>query len=201
MPTVLAVHPSVPARTLDSLIELIRAAPGRYRYGTFGAGTTASLAAELFKSETQLDIREAVAKPPPLTPLMLAAKGEAEILFEPFIVLARGMKEGTAVPVAVMGHSRLSFLPGVPTTVEAGQKQLTAYNWSGLVAPARTPREIILVLNRAVHSVLAEIETQTTFMQHGLQAEGGTPEQLRQFIASELAKWSRALPLSATAPQ
>jgi len=196
-PSIVAVHPSLPARTLGELTDLIKAAPGRYRYATTGSGSHSYFAGELFKSQTQLDIKDVEAKIP-LTAWRVLVNGDADIIFEVSVVLAASVKEGRARALAVMGHGRLSQFPDVPTTVELGLPELTAYVWSGLVAPAGTPPAIIQVLNEATRSILSEIETQATFVRYGMQAEGSTPEQFHRLIRAELTKWSRALPLSAT---
>jgi len=193
----IAVNSSFPARTLEELTALIKAAPGRYRYATLGPGSHSFIVGELFKSQTGLDIKEVTVKVPRRA-LQAVAEGEADFAFDVSVVVAVWAKEGRVRPLAVMGRGRSQAFPDVPTTVELGMRDLTAYVWSGLVAPARTPPEIVAVLNRAMQSVLSEIETQTTFNKYGMQAEGGTPDQFRSLIVAELTKWSRAVPLSAT---
>lgn len=195
-PSGLAVHPSFPAEKFDQLMAAIKDSPGRYRYATLGPGAHSFLTAELFKSQTQLDIKEVVAK---RRAWELVANGEADIIFDGAVPLFPAVKEQRLRMLAILGHARFPSLPEVPTTVELGHPELTSYIWSGLVAPAGTPPEIIKVLNQATQSVLSEIETQATFSRYGMHAEGSTPEELRRFISSELTKWSRTLPLSATA--
>lgn len=195
-PSALAVHPSFPAQKFDQLMAAIKDAPGRYRYATLGPGSHSFLTGELFKSQTQLDVKEVVTK---RRAWELVANGDADMIFDAAVPLFTGVKEQRMRMLAVMGHARFPSLPEVPTTVELGHPELTSYVWSALVAPARTPPEIIQVLNQATQSVLSEIETQATFSRYGMHAEGSTPAELRQFIGSELTKWSRALPLSATA--
>jgi tripartite-type tricarboxylate transporter receptor subunit TctC len=115
-------------------------------------------------------------------------------------VVAARVKEGHLRPIAVLGHARVPQFPDVPTAAEAGLPDLTSYTWSGIVAPAATPPQIVEVLNDAMQSVLSEIETQARFLKAGMIPERSTPEQLRRFIVAELTKWSRAVPLSATVP-
>ena len=197
LPMVVAVHPSMSANTFAELLDVIKASPGRYRYATLGRGSQPSLGGELFKSVTQLDIRELAARPP-LMPRELLAKGEADLQFDTALVMAFLARQGQARVLAVMGTARVPYLPNVPTTVELGHPELLVYTWSGLVAPAGTPPAIIEEINRAVQSVMSEIETQETFSRHGMTAAGSTAAMFRTLIVAELVRWSRALPLSAT---
>ena len=200
MAAMVVVNPSLPAQNLGELAALIKAAPGRYRYATSGVGTLSFLGGELFKSLTRLDIREVQAKGPTAAAQSVVS-GDADMMFDLPVFFVKHAREGKLRPLAAMGISRSPDFRDVPTAVEAGLPELLAYAWSGVVAPAGTPRDIVDVINRAVRSVLAEIETQATFQRYGLFAEGSTPGEFERIIRAELTKWSRALPLSATAPR
>ncbi len=199
MPATVSVNPSIPARTLHELLELIKGAPGRYRYSTAGVGTTSFLVGELFKTQTGLDVRDVAFKGPGAAVQGVIA-GHADILFEPAAFLPSKAKDGLLRPLAVLGHGRYPQLKDVPTASEAGAPDLIAYVWAGLVAPYGTDAETIDVLNRAVQQVLSEIETMATFQKVGMHAEGSTPQQFHDLIRGDFAKWSRAIPLSATVP-
>jgi tripartite-type tricarboxylate transporter receptor subunit TctC len=197
-PAMTVVNPKIPARNMEELTALIKASPGRYRYAHAGVGSLSYLSGELFKSQTGLDIKDVSVKGPAAA-TQSVINGDADMMFDLALFFVFKAREGQVRPLAVMGYNRVPGLPDVPTVAEAGMPELTAYNWTGLVAPSGTPPETIDVVNRAVHSVLSEIETQATFQKHGTSAEGSTPAQFHRLIEAELVKWARALPLSATA--
>lgn len=197
MKAVLAVNPAVPAQTLAELTALLKANPGRYRYAHAGAGTHSFLTAELFKTQTGLDIRDVAAKGPAAA-VETVARGDADIYMDVAVGLFKAMDEGRVRPIAVMALARVPNRPQIPTTVEQGMPELLSYTWTGVLAPHGTPPAIIEVLNRAVGSVLSEMEAQATFVRYGMQAEHSAPEEFQRIIAGDLARWSRALPLSAT---
>lgn len=200
MPCVLAVNPAIQARDLDELVAALKGAPGRFRYATDGWGTMPFRAGELFKTETGVDIRELAAKTP-LAAVESLARGNADLMFELSVFFLAPAREGRVRPLAIMGHARLPELPGVPTTAELGFPGMVAYYWTGVVGPAGMPRGIVEVLNRAVRDILAEIETQATFRRLRIVAESSTPGEFHRLIGAEFAKWSRVVPLSATAPR
>lgn len=197
-PGMAVIHPKLPARDLGELVSLIKASPGRYKYSTSGEGTHSYLAGELFKSTTGLDVRGENYKGPANAVKALVA-GEVDMMFDLAIFSIPKVRDGELRALAIMGPNRIRELPDVPTVAEAGMPEFTAYNWSGLAAPSGTAQETVQVLNKAVREVLAELETNATFRNAGLYAEGSTPEELHKLIQAELAKWARALPLSATA--
>jgi|SRR6266850_930215 len=197
MAAVIVVNPSLPARTLQELTALVKASPGRYRYATAGSGSLSFLAGELFKSQTQLDVKEVQAKGP-IAAAQSVASGGADMMFDLAVFFVPGAREGKLRPLATMASGRIPQFSEVPSTTEAGMPDLIAYSWSGLVAPFGTPPETVDVINRAAQAVLAEIETQATFQRYGLVAEGSSPGEFHRIIRAELTKWARALPLSAT---
>lgn len=200
MPAMVAVNPKVPARSLAEFVEMLKAAPGRYRYAHGGVGAFSYLNGELFKSQTGADIRDISSKGPSAA-VQSVVNGDAEAMFDLALFFIPRVREGQLKPLAVMGFNRIPELRDVPTAEESGFPELVAYNWAGLVAPFGTRAETIDVINKALQGTLSEIETQATFQKYGLYAEGSTPAQFHRFIQAELTKWARALPLSATTPR
>ena len=200
MKTLISVSPDMPVTKYEELLALLKNSPGKYRYATGGPGTTSHLAAELFKAETGLDIGELIVKGP-MAAIEAVGRGQAHIVFELSVIQEQAVREGKLRPLAAMAGRRVPHFPGVPTTAELGMPELVAYSWSGIVAPHGTPPAIAEVINRAVGEVLSEIETQTTLLRYRLQVEHGSAEEFQQLIHGELTRWSRAVPLSASAPR
>ena len=197
MPAVVVVPSGSDFRTLDALFARAKAAPGKIRFAHAGPGSGGYFNGELVKSVIGLDLRDSVYKGS-VASLQAIAAGDAEIACESLVLVMQSIRGERLRAIAVMGRGRSGLLPDVPTTTEAGYPGLTAYTWQGLLVPAGTSAATVEVLNRAVQSVLGEIEAQATFARVGLTAEGSSPEEFRRIIESEFVKWSRALPLSAT---
>jgi tripartite-type tricarboxylate transporter receptor subunit TctC len=192
-PYILVVSPQHPARNIGQLTALIRSAPGRVRYASLGRASNQFLAGELYQLLAQLEMREVVADVPRTTPLQLLQSGQADILVESFPGISGRIQDGSVRALAVLGHDRLPHVPDLPTAVEQGQGQLTIYQWSGLVAPAGTPAEAVLEINRAIQTVLRTQDVQAALLQQGLQAFTGPPEDMHALIKAGRAQWARVL--------
>jgi len=198
--SVIAVNPAVPAKNLDELMALLKASPGKYRYATSGPGGHSYMTGELFKTQTGMDIVDVPFRGP-IAAVEAVASGNADILFELAVLSRKAAADGRVRPIVTMGFEREPLFPQVPATAELGMRDLTSYFWGGIVAPAGTPPTIVEVINRAVRSVLSEMEAQATFLRYSMQAETSTPQEFHNLIQGELTKWSRVVPLSATAPR
>jgi tripartite-type tricarboxylate transporter receptor subunit TctC len=191
-PHMLAVHPSVPARTVKEFIALAKAKPGQLSYGSAGRGTPAHLAGELFKLAFDLDITHV-----PFTgggPAITATLGG----HTPAIVsaLPTGAPYATAGQVralAMMGAKRSSLLPDVPTMAEATGVDLEADIVTGLVAPAGTSSDIIDLLHRTVAKITAPAEFRERLAGLGFETVASTPEHFAAWIRAEIAKWGKVI--------
>jgi tripartite-type tricarboxylate transporter receptor subunit TctC len=188
-PLIIAVHPSVPAKSLGEVVAYAKANPGKLSWGSQGFGTAPHLLAELFKLETGAKI---VHVPYRGTAPMLAAAvaGEVQMIADPMTTSLPHVQSGSLRAIAIAGSERSSKLPDVPTTVEAGYPKLQAPFWLGVVAPAGTPRAIIDKLNAALRESLAVSETRARLANLGADIKIGTPEAFGNMLARELALWT-----------
>jgi tripartite-type tricarboxylate transporter receptor subunit TctC len=186
-PFALVVAPRVPADTLQQFIAYARANPGRLNFGT-PVGTLAHLTGELFRIRTGIDVV--------VIPYKGAATAVTDILaaqvdmsFEPTSVLVSHIHDGKVRPLAVTGSARSPQLPDVPTMTESGLAGFTSYSWTGLLAPAGTPAQIVDRLNGAINQGLQSAELNSNLGRLGAEAKAGSPQDFAAFIAEETRKW------------
>ena len=152
---VLVVHPSLPVRNVAELVALARKQPGKLDFASPGYGTSLHLAAELFKTAENIDIVHVPYKGG-LQAVTDVLAGKPEIMFNVLPSALPYIQAGKLRALAVTGASRAAVLPDVPTMIEAGVPNYTAFTWNGLLAPARTPRPIIDTINAAVARALKD---------------------------------------------
>ena len=194
-PLLIAVNASVPATTLAQLISLAKEKPGALNYASAGNATPPHLAAELFKnlSGTQLTHVPYKGGGPALT---AAAGGEVQLIFEGLVTLLPQIKAGRLRALAITAATRDAALPDVPTVAEAGLAAFQVNFWSGLVAPAGTPAEVVNALNGALRKALATTDARDTLTKFGLIPSGNTPAEFARFIDSEIAHWDKVIQAS-----
>jgi tripartite-type tricarboxylate transporter receptor subunit TctC len=188
---VLVVQSKLPAKSLSELVELARASPGKLSYGSGGVGSSNQLAAELLKSMAKIDLLHVPYKSATLALTGLLA-GEVDVVIVAASSVAAYVKEGRLRALAVLDSKRSSAMPEVPTAAQAGMN-IVAVNWYVLLAPAGTPREIVVRLNaeaqRAMHS---------SDMRERLEAIGGepvsaSPEDTAAFLRKEYEQWGKVI--------
>jgi len=185
-----AVNAQVPARTLQEFIALAKRSPGKLSYASAGSGTPPHLAAELFKSIAGVDLLHVPYKggAPAINDLV---GGQVQAIFEGEVVLLPHIKSGRVRALAITGTKRAAELPDVPTFAEAGLPKYDAYFWSGLVAPAGTPEQIVGKLNGVLVQALNAPDSRDSLTRQGLEPAPTTPTQFATFIASEVERWGR----------
>ena len=191
-PVVIAVHPSIPARTVTELVELAKKRPGQLNYGSPGVGTSPHLTGELFKIQTGADIVHVPYKgnAEAITDLI---GGQISIVFTgvpPVVPLA---KAGKVRLLATTGKQRMPNLPDVPTIAEAGVTGADVLIWYGVVVPAATPRDVIARLNREIVKLMNLPDVREKFAQQSVDPATDTPEQFAQMIRDEVARWSKVI--------
>ena len=186
---VLAIHSAVPASTLTDFITEARRAPGKLAYASAGNGTPPHLAAEFFKSVAGVDLLHVPYKGGAQA-LNDVASGQAQAIFEGLVTLAPQIRAGRIRALAITGDRRDASLSDIPTFSQAGLPQYDAYFWSGLVAPAGTPPEIISRLNTVLVQGLERPDIREAFERQGLQTAPSTPQAFGTFIASEIERWA-----------
>lgn len=189
---VLVVHPSVPAKNLKELIQLVRNNPGKLNYGSGGIGTTTHLAPELLKSLEKLDIVHVPYKGSGVA-LIAVAGGQVDMLVVAAPAAIGQIQAGRVRPIAVLSPERLSSLPKVPTTKEQGFENFEISVWYGMLAPAATPREIINRLNAELNKAMTAPDMKSKLAANGVDPLTGTPEQFGNFIRSEAARFAKVI--------
>ncbi len=189
---VLAAHPSVPAKNLQELIALARARPGQLNFASSGIGSSNQMGGELLKLMAKINIVHVPYKgnAPALTD---AVGGHVELLFVGVPALVPHLQSGRLRAIAIGSLKRFAALPEVPTFDESGLPGFHSTNWFGMMAPARTPRELVTRLNVEVGKVLASAEVRGRFVSEGIEPIGGTPEQFGAFIRDEIVKYAKVV--------
>ena len=190
-PSILAVHSSVPAKTLSELIALAKAQPGKLTYGSSGAGGSQHVAGELFKQRAGVDLIHVPYKGAAGAMADLMA-GHISMAFMTSLSALPHMKDGRIRPIAVASTSRLPQLPDVPTFIESGLTGYESDSWSGLLAPSKTPPEIVAKLQREVAKALAAPDLREKLTSQGALVVGNTPAEFKAHIQQEVTYWSRA---------
>ena len=191
-PTVLVVNPSLPARSVQELIDLAKQKPGTLNFASGGTGTSVHLAGELFRSMTGISIVHVPYRGsgPAVADLL---GGSVQMIFDTAPSATSHVKGGRLRALAVTGPRRLPELSDVPTFAELGFKDFDASAWYGLLAPPGTPGDVIQTLNAEVNRALSDPGVAKRLQDLGAEPAPGTPEQLRAFLTAELDKWGKVI--------
>jgi tripartite-type tricarboxylate transporter receptor subunit TctC len=186
---ILVVNPSVPARSMAELIALAKAKPGKYNFASSGYGAAAHLAGELFKVAAKIDIVHVPYKgaAPALQDVIA---GHVDMMFATAASVVEHIRAGSVRPLAVTTLKRIAVMPEIPTIDELGLKGFEATTWHGLVAPAKTSKDIVTRLNRATVDALHDPVVRTQLGNLGVEIAGSTPEEFAAYIKSEIPKWT-----------
>ncbi len=191
-PQVLAMHPSLPAKSVKELVALARAMPGQLSYASAGGGSSQHLAGELFKMMNKVDIVHVPYKggQPALVDVI---SGQVAFMFINTLEVLPHARSGRLKVLAVASARRSSVLPDAPTFAESGMPGFEAVTWWGLLAPTGTPREIIARLQAEIAKGLAMPEMKERFLTLGAEPVGSTPEQFGAFLREEVEKWGKVV--------
>jgi tripartite-type tricarboxylate transporter receptor subunit TctC len=189
---VLVVHTSVPARNLKELIALAKAQPGKLNFASSGLGSSNHMAGELLKVMAGIDIVHVPYKgnAPAITDLL---GGHVEMAFSGVPALVPHIQSGRVRAIAIGSLKRFPALPQVPTFDESGLKGYEATTWFGLMAPAKTPKDIVSRWNAEVDRILKSPELHDRFMNEGIEPMGGSSESFAKFIRAEIDKYARVI--------
>jgi tripartite-type tricarboxylate transporter receptor subunit TctC len=190
-PTLLGVHPSVPATDIKSLVALVKENPGKYTYGSSGMGSILHLCGEQFKAAAGgLNIVHVPYRGS--APMMgdLVA-GQISMAFDATPTALPQAQSGAIRAVGAGMAERMRALPDLPTLQEQGLKGFECYTWNAILAPAGTPSPIVAQLNDAINKSLADPAVFKRLQEAGIDpTPGSTPAQAADFIKAELAKWT-----------
>ena len=187
---ILVVNPAVPVSTVGDLVRLAHAKPGGLTFASSGAGSSTHLSGELFKSLAGVDIMHVPYRGSSQA-LVDVIAGQVTMLFDNAPSSLPYVEQGKLKAIAVTSTRRLPNLPNVPTIDESGVKGYESLSWSGIVAPAGTPRPVIMRLNAAIERILATEDVRGRFAALGVEAVGGPPEAFAAHIRAESEKWGR----------
>jgi len=190
---ILSLHPSVPANSVKELIALAKAKP--LNYGSSGVGGTGHLAGELFNTMAGVKMTHIPYKGGGPAMIDLVG-GQVQLVFATAASAVPQIKAGKIKGLAVTTAKRSALMPNLPTISEAGLPGFDANNWYGVLAPAKTPRPIILRLNSEIAKVLAMPDVKNFLFNQGLDPAPGTPEQFGAYIKSEMTKWAKVVKAS-----
>ncbi|NJD87134.1 MAG: tripartite tricarboxylate transporter substrate binding protein [Betaproteobacteria bacterium] len=187
VPTVLYVHPSVPAASVQEFVALVRKSPGKYSFASAGSGSPQHLAGEMLKAAFDLDMVHIPYKGsgPAITDVVA---GQVPVGFESTVVLQPFVESGRARPLATTGAVRSISLPNVPTMMESGAKDFDVTNWYGLFAPAGTPREVVERINAEVRKIMEAPEVKERLAKMGSAVVPGTADEFARFVKAEVPR-------------
>jgi tripartite-type tricarboxylate transporter receptor subunit TctC len=193
---VLLVHPSLPVKNLKELLALARAQPGKLNYASSGIGSANHMAGELLKLVAGVNIAHVPYKgnAPALTDLI---GGHVEILISGVPAVIGQIKNGRVRAIAIASLKRFPALPDTPTIDESGLKGFEATTWFGVMAPAKTPRDIVTRLNVEIGRILATPEVRDRYIGEGVEPIGGSTELFAGFIREEIDKYAKVVKAAA----
>jgi tripartite-type tricarboxylate transporter receptor subunit TctC len=189
-PNVLAVHPSIPARTVNELIALAK--PGKLHIAASTIASVQHLLAEMLNHATGVRM-EVVTYKGGAQAATDVAGGQVEALWSVLPAALPFVQSGRLRLLAVASEKRTSLLPQVPTMGEAGWPAVVGTAWNGIIAPAGTPKSILDMLANELGRGLQAADVKDRFTASGMEAIGGTPDEFGAFLKAETAKWAKVI--------
>jgi tripartite-type tricarboxylate transporter receptor subunit TctC len=191
-PNVLALHPSLPAKSVAELVTLARIRPGDVHYASAGSGSTPHLAAELFKTMANVKMLHVPYKGsgPGLTGVV---SGEVSVMFVAALPVVPHIKTGRLRALAVTSATRLPALAELPTIAESGLRGYESSQWYGVLAPAGSPQEILNVLNLNIVKIMQRPDMKERMTNNGSLAVGSTRGEFATHIGTEITKWAKVI--------
>jgi tripartite-type tricarboxylate transporter receptor subunit TctC len=191
-PNVLVVNPTLPAKTVQELLALVKAKPGSVDYASAGVGSFQHLGGELFKLVAGVNLQHVPYKGGgPAMQDVIA--GHVKVMFSSLVQTTPFIQSGQLRPLGVGGAKRNPVLPDVPTIQEAGVPGYVADNWWGIVAPAGTPQPIVDKLYKDIQDVLKSPELTAAFAREGAAAVTMTTAEFGKYMEAEMTKWGRVV--------
>ncbi len=191
-PNVLVANISLPARSIQELVALIKSRRGKMNFGSAGTGTSTHLAAELFKAVARLDIVHVPYKGGAAA-LTDVIAGQVAYYFGSLPSSLPLARAGKVQALAVTSLRRSFAAPEIPTIAESGYPGFETAAWYGVLVPIGTPRDIVMRLNRATIAALGAAEVKERLVQEGSEPMGSSPAQFGAYIKSEIEKWSKVV--------
>jgi tripartite-type tricarboxylate transporter receptor subunit TctC len=189
---VLVVPERSPANSLKDLIAFAKANPGTLNYGSSGPGSNYHMAGELIKNLAGLDIVHVPYKGSTGARADIVS-GQIDMMFDSVPTMAPMIEAGRVKALGTSGNVRSAVLPNVPTIAEAGIPDYNATIWIGVMAPARTPKDIVDRLNREINKILARPDIAESWRRQGANTMVMSPQEFGDYISSEIARWGKLI--------
>ncbi len=196
---VLVVHPSVNAQSVDDLIKLAKANPGKLNYASSGPGTPYHMAGELFKAMAGVDIVHVPYKGSSGARTDVLG-GQVQMMFDAVTTMSEHARAGKVKALGTTGKTRSTVLPAVPTIAEAGVPGYEAVIWLGLIAPKGTPSAIVNRLNAEITKIVGRPDVRADWEKQGAIPMVMTPDAFGRFLADDIVKWERVVRISGAKP-
>jgi tripartite-type tricarboxylate transporter receptor subunit TctC len=192
-PHALLVHPTVPAKSVKELVDLIKANPAAYTIASPGLGTTPSLSIELFKQTFGLNDLVVVPFQGGAPAIQSVVAGHTPISFQAVPPATELVRDGKLRALGITASKRSSALPDVPTFDELGIKGQEAETMQGILVPAGTPKAIAALLEREITAIIAAPDVKAKMLAIGIEPEGISSEAFAAYIKAEIAKWKKVI--------
>ena len=198
-PQLLVVNPSLPVGSLKDFLEYLRRNPGRVSYGSAGSGSASHLTMELLKSDAKVFAVHIPYRgfPQAVTDML---GGNIQAMFAIAPILLPHVKSGKMKGLAVTSAKRSEMAPEIPSVAELGFPQLESLSWIGLLAPAKTPQDIVERLASETQRLLREPDARKVLLGQGFEVIAGSPAEFRKFQRAEIEKWGRVIKSTGAAP-
>lgn len=191
-PHLLAVHPSVPAKSVKELVALAKSRPGQLTFSSGSNGGASHLSGELFGSSASIKMINVPYRGSGQAVLAIVT-GEVSLGFNDVMTNLPQLKAGRLRALAVTSLKRLSSIPDLPTIAESGYPGFDSGVWFGVLAPARTPQEIISLLNAELVNIARRPDFMQRLVDEGSEVVGSSPEQFGDYIKTETVRWAKII--------
>jgi tripartite-type tricarboxylate transporter receptor subunit TctC len=200
IPNVLVVRPDFPAKSVQEVVAVAKANPGKFTFGSQGIGTASHLTGELFMTLTGTKLVHVPYKGNTSNVLTDVVAGHVDLSFIQFSAVHELQQSGKLRVLAVATDKRMDALPDVPTMAEAGFPDVVSETWNAISAPPKTPSPIVLKLNTAINEALQEPEVLARLRDLQVLVGGGDAAQTRKFVEEQRALWGKVIE-AASVPQ
>jgi len=192
MPYLLAVHPSVPAKSALELINLAKAQPGKFTFASSGVGTSSHLTGEMFRLQARIDMLHIAFKGGgPAVNAVIG--GEVQVIFNVITGTLPYARSGKLRALGVSTSKRIEVAPDLPTIAESGLPGYEVIAWYNLFAPAGTPRPVINKINAEINRILQQPDVRERLLTLGVVPLSGTPEALGDYLQFEITRWAKLI--------
>jgi tripartite-type tricarboxylate transporter receptor subunit TctC len=199
VPLLLVTNPAVPVNSVKDLIALAKAKPGELTFASYGSGSPAHLAGELFKSMVGVDMLHIPYKgsAPALADIVA---GHVALSFSSMSPAVPLVKSGRLKAIAVSTAKRVSAMKEIPTIAQSGVPGYEVLAWNGIAAPAGTPKDVVAKLNKAIAEIVATTEFRDRISAQGFEPESSSPEEFSDLIQRDILKWAKVIRESGARP-